>query len=186
MTSPQEIKTASVTVKDKAMKEGKNGNYYELTLTKDGRDVKMRCFENNENGFAQCKASVKGQTYEIGFTETQAKGQDGKDITYRNIVSIGVPTAGARPAQVQTAPQQTPAKTNQQEPRREEFPDVKQFRNSIEMVRRDALEFAVHNRGVGAAEEDVLNTAEVFEHWLLTGQRIIDTQHNREDSGLPF
>ena len=192
MAEPQEIKTAFVVVADKAIKQDKNNkDFWELTLTKDNRDVKMRCFEENKDGFAQCKAAIKFNTYEVSFTETQGKSKDGKPITYRNIVSIGAPsnitTGNVTTGNVTTSnvvgkgapPAPKP------EPRREEFPDVKQFRNSIEMTRRDALEFAVHWwKGEPVTEDDILKTAHIFADYLMTGETPELPQSGSGD--LPF
>lgn len=77
---------------DKAMKEGKSGNYYEFRIKakEDKYPQTFRFFPKDEDGENMCKAVHKEETVEATFWEKESTSPEGQTVVFKNLLTIKV------------------------------------------------------------------------------------------------
>jgi hypothetical protein len=83
-------KTVVGILTDKAMKEGKSGNYYEFRIKEKSEQYPKtyRFFPKDDQGREMCESVHKEETVEATFWEKESTSNEGQAVTFKNILTI--------------------------------------------------------------------------------------------------
>lgn len=83
-------KTVVGILTDKALKEGKSGNYYEFRIKEKSEQYPKtyRFFPKDEESTKMCEAVHKEETVEATYWEKESTSSEGQTVTFKNILTI--------------------------------------------------------------------------------------------------